>query len=284
MSKQSKLFLYGLLALAIPSLAAAGQSYAEQFNARSLALGGAIRAIPASVMAARVNPAALCPIRGFFGGVSYEGQDRSGDGFDALQVTLVDNQTSAFAGAIQYSRRASADQIEDISVSLAGGKTNFFGASLRYIHGRDASSASWESAVVGDIGILAERPGGLRFAVTGQDLFASKLDFLEPRAALGVSYNLSSVWMLSADFVRNLDRAIEDGQDLHIGLEWSPRGSGFAFRAGYMYEGLSEERFYSAGIGWTNADGLVFGYAFQVPEDDRDREKIIHAFSVQAAL
>lgn len=284
MSKQSKLFLFGFLSLALPSLALADQFYAELFNARSLALGGAVRAIPASVMAARVNPAALCPIKGFFGGVSYEGQDRSGDGFDALQVTLVDNQTSAFAGAIQYSRRVADTQLEDVSISLAGGTKNFFGASLRYIHGRESSSDKWESALTGDIGILAERPGGLRIAVTGQDLFASQLDFLEPRAALGLSYNLSSVWMISGDFVRNLERDVDKGQDLHLGLEWSPRGSGFAFRAGYRYEGFDGDRFYSAGIGWTNAEGLVFGYALQLPQDDRGREHIVHALSVQAGL
>jgi hypothetical protein len=284
MANHRKLFLSAALALLFPALTTAAEIHPELFNARALALGGAIRAVPSSVMAARINPAALGPIRGFFGGLSYEGQSREENGFDAIQVTLVDNQTSNFAGAIQYSRRVSDFQLEDLSLSIAGGQANYFGGTLRYIHGRNSGGESWESAVVGDLGVLAERPGGLRIAVTGQDLFASKLDFLDPRAALGLSFNLSSVWLFSADFVRHLERDVEEGQDLHMGLEWSPRGSGFAFRLGYMYEGLEENRSYATGIGWKNEEGLVFGYAVMIPEDDATRSAAIHAFSVQAAL
>jgi len=286
MSSHRKLFLLILATMlflaSLPS--AAGEIRPELFNARALALGGAVRAIPSTVMAARMNPAALSPIRGFYGGFSYEGQDRDVGGFDAVQVTLVDNATSNFAGAIQYTRSTSDYQLEDLGISIAGGKSNHFGATLRYIHGRDSNLDSWESALVGDLGFLAERHGGLKIAVTGHDLFADQLGFLSPRIALGLAYPIFPRWNLSTDFVRHTEESMSDGQDYHVGLEWTPSGSSFALRFGQMWEGLTDEDATSIGFGWKSEEGWVFGYAVQKVRQISGFDNLRHCFSVQAAM
>ena len=57
----------------------------EIIDARAMALGGAARSLPATAMAARMNPAALAPMRGFWTGVSY--LTRNEPVLDALRVT-----------------------------------------------------------------------------------------------------------------------------------------------------------------------------------------------------
>jgi len=267
-----------LLAPTIPALAV--EITPETFDARAMALGGAARSLPAVGMSARMNPAAISPIRGFYGGATYLTQNE--DILDALRVTVVDNESSPIAGALQYNRMVAHHQeSEDVGLTLAtGAKGQWWGATVRYVHARDNPDDDWDGAFVGDAGILLKRPGNLRIALVGHDLFASTVDFLETRLALGISAAWDA-FTLSADVVRHIERSMDDGQDLMVGIEFAPKSSKWSLRMGQVWEGESADDAFSAGFGWS-LDTLEVGYAWR--KSRQDPGPTTHVFTIRGAF
>jgi len=233
----------------------------EQTDARTLAMGGALRSLAGPVAAARLNPAGVGRIRGFFAGTSYATRNKRP--FDAFSITLVDNVTSPMGGAIQYLRINGPEEREDVMLSLsAGQKGLWWGAAVRYVHGRERNEAGWDDVVSGDVGFLFERPNGAKIAVVGYDLVDSSIDFFEKRIALGVSQPMGKDWILAVDAVRNLEHEFSRGVDLHVGAEKAFASSPFLIRVGQMWDGVSGKDFPSAGIGWWG-NGFNFNYAIR---------------------
>lgn len=250
----------------------------ELYDARALALGGAGRSLSPSPTAGRMNPAAIAGIRGFYGGATYLTRDE--ETLDALRVTVVDNSSSPVAGALMYSRMVAGRELEDIGLVLAAGANNqWWGATTRYVHGRDSSSDEWDGAFVGDIGVLVQREW-LRIAVVGHDLFASTLDFLETRLALGLSTDFYG-FTLAGDYVRHLDTDLDHGQDTHVGVEYTPKGSKWSLRAGQVWEGATDEDAFTWGIGWTYKT-LELGYGWM--KTRQEPGPTVHVFSVRGSF
>lgn len=285
MKPSMKHFFLPLAAIALASVAGAAQAFdpmPEMIDARSLALAGAVTSLPSVTSAARANPAALAPIRGFYGGISYV--TRRDNQFDALAVTVVDNSSSPIAGALQYYRSVSDQETEDIGLSMASGSSSqFWGATARYVHGRNQRDDGWDGAFVADAGVLLLRESGLSIGIAARDLFATTFDVLSPRAALGVSYNniARGTVLVTADFTRYFDREFSQGHRFGIGLEWTPLQSYFVARAGELWDAASDTDAFSLGVGWRR-EGMEAGYAFQ--QNRQDASERLHLFTVSASF
>jgi hypothetical protein len=269
------------LLLAWPSApAGAAAPRPELLEARSLAMGGALRTLAGPVEAARINPAALGGVRGFFAGTSYATRYRNP--LDAFSLTLVDNVTSPMGGALQYLRVNGAQEREDVSLSLAAGKKGlWWGFTARYVHGRGDDTAQWVDVFTGDVGVLFERPGGLRIAAVGQDLLDTSLDFLERRIAVGASKSGLWGWTLAADVVRTLERDFSRGTDLHLGAEYALAATPWRFRLGQLWRGDTGKDYASAGVGW-GWSNVTIGYGIQRPRQDSG--EVLHAFSAEGSF
>jgi hypothetical protein len=273
------MLLLALWALARPSGAAVPSP--SLLNARSLGMGGAVRALSGPVESARVNPAGLAVQRGFFAGSSYA--TRRNSSYDAFSLTLVDNVTSPMGGALQYQRaRTIVAEREEMGLGLAMGKPGLrWGFTLRYVRGRADREAKWHDVFDGDLGVLFERPGGTRLAVVGYDLLGPSRDFLERRVAIGVAQTGVGSWNVAADVVRNLDRDFADGLDLHLGAEYQRPGSPWAARLGHLWRGDNGKDYQALGAGYSTG-GLTLGYALQWAR--QDRAEILHLFSVEGSF
>jgi hypothetical protein len=266
------------LVAACPSWAASPRT--EILDARALAMGGALRALAGPVAAARLNPAALGPERGFFAGAAYATERSSS--LDAISVTLVDNITSPMGGAIQYLRLHAREEREDLSLGLSLGKRGlWWGFTLRYVRGKNPGSTNWHDVFTGDLGVLFERPSGTRFVVVGYDLAQSSLDFLDRRIALGVAQSGLGRWSLEADFVRTLERDFSRGIDAHVGAEYQVPGWPCQLRLGQMWRGDTGKDYASAGFGWSFPE-VTLSYAVQKARQRSD--EYLHVISLQGEL
>jgi len=272
------LLLFAALLVTVPVWAATPRP--EILDARALAMGGALRTLSGPVAAARMNPAALGAVRGFFAGTSYA--TRRADACDALSFTLVDNVTSPLGGALQYLRLQSREEREDMSLSLAGGKSGiWWGFTIRYVHGRQRNEAEWHDVFTGDLGLLFQRPGGLRIAVVGHDLMQTPLDFLDRRVALAVSKDALWGWAVEADVVRNLDQDFGNGLDFHVGAEYAVGGTPWKLRLGQFWRGDTAEDYASAGVGWS-WENIALAYAVQ--KTRQEAGEFLHAFSIDGSF
>ncbi|MBI5015633.1 MAG: hypothetical protein HZB55_09115 [Deltaproteobacteria bacterium] len=250
----------------------------EATDARALGMGGAYRSLAETTAAARFNPAGLSPHRGFFAGASYATSPTSA--LDAVHITLVDNITSPMGGALQYSHFQGKEEREEISLSLSAGDTKQFsglwwGFTGRYVQARGRSAAEWDDLLTGDVGFLFERPGGIRIAAVGYDIFDTSSTFLNRRIALGVSRSSPEGWVVAGDVVRNLDRDVSSGVDLHVGGEYARPGSPWAFRAGYQWRGDTGKDYGSLGVGWRLTDVLQLAGALQQARQGADGHLVV---------
>ncbi|HSH68627.1 MAG TPA: hypothetical protein VK997_01830 [Deferrisomatales bacterium] len=250
-------------------------------NARSLGMGGAVRALSGPVESARVNPAGLAAQRGFFSGASYATRRHSP--YDAFSLTLVDNITSPMGGALQYRRtQGTSEEREEVSLGLAMGKPGLrWGFTARYVHGRADGEAQWHEVFNGDVGFLFERPGGTKLAAVGYDLLGTSLGYLERRVACGVAQTGVGNWNLAADLVRNLDRDFGKGLDLHLGAEYQAPTSPWAARLGHMWRGDNGVDYQSLGAGYT-LGRFSLGYAVQAALQDSGQ--LLHLISIDGSF
>lgn len=270
-----------VLGAAPPAPVDAAVPHPTLLNARALAMGGAVRALAEPVESARLNPAGLATRRGFFAGSSYATRRRAP--YDAFSLTLIDNITSPMGGALQYQRTTGpTEEREEVGLGLAVGKPGLrWGFTTRYVHGRDGREAQWHNVFNGDLGVLFERPGGIRLAVVGYDLLGTSLEFLARKVACGVGRSGLGSWSLEADLVRNLDLDFADGLDLHLGAEYRHPRSPWIGRLGQMWRGDNDKDYPSAGFAYQTGR-LDLGYAVQLAR--QERRELLHLFTVDGSF
>lgn len=274
----NKTALLILLTFATPALGT--PPGVEFLDARALGMGGAVRTLADPTAAALVNPAALGPARGFFGAATYA--TRRDEAFDGLALTLVDNVTSPMGGSLQYLRLRGAEQREDLSLSLAAGKRGlWWGFTMRYVQGRNPDGSEWKDEVNADLGFLFERPGNVRLAVVGSNLLDTDLKHLPRKIALGASRTGLGRWTVAADLVRNLEREMGEGLDLHLGAEYQA-GKAWALRLGQLWRGDTGRDYASAGVGWAQKDLLRVGYSLQRPR--QEPSGLLHVLSLEGSF
>ncbi len=266
------------LTLATPALGA--PPGIEFLDARALSMGGAVRTLADPTAAALLNPAALGPVRGFFGGTTYA--TRRDEAFDGLALTLVDNVTSPMGGSLQYLRLRGAEEREDLSLSLASGKRGlWWGFTVRYVQGRNPDGSAWAEEFNADLGFLFERPGNVRVAVVGSNLLDTSLDHLPRKVALAASRTGLGRWTVAADLVRNLEHEVSRGLDLHLGAEYAA-GRAWTLRVGQLWRGDTGKDYASLGVGWAHKDALRFGYGLQRARQEAG--ELLHVLSLEGSF
>ena len=271
-----KTFFAAATLLALPLAALATDPQPEVINARALGLGGAVTSVVDHAMSVRANPAALAVERGFFGGATYLNRDKNQ--LDSVSVALVDNQSAPIAGAVQYLRVVTDQEVEEVGLSFAGGDTTYYwGGTLRFVHARQDRDDDWDNAMVGDLGLLLVRQWGLNIGIVGRDLFDPSFRALERRVAVGASMPFYDAFMVSVDFVRYFDHGYSDGTSTHAGLEWHPQQTPWTLRAGYSTDGVTDADSYSLGLGWSN-QRITIDYGFQ--QNRRVTGELVHAISL----
>ncbi len=267
----------GILCLGFAGSAWAIPPLEAPLSARAVGMGGALRALARPAEAASLNPAAIGRKRGFFGGVSY--LTRREDPFDALAIVAVDNATSPFGGAIQYLRLNGETDQERLSLGLAWGPPGqWWGTTVRYVHGRDPGETRWRDVVTADFAALFERPGGLLIGVVGYNLVDTALDALQPRLALAVASTALRPWIFEADLVRNLDRDVSRGIDLHLGMEYRVPRTPWRMWAGQMWRGDTGKDYASAGVGW---EGSAYRAGYALQKARQRAGEWLHVFTVE---
>ncbi len=252
----------------------------ELFHPRAMALGGAVSSIPDPIMSVRANPAGIAASRGLYGAVTYI--TRNKDQFDAVSVSVVDNSSSKFAGALQYTRLASDQETEDVGLTFAAGLGGYyFGTTVRYVHGKNAVIDDWDGEFVGDIGMMLFRDSGIGIGIVGKDLFANTIKTLEQRATLGVSYSGLTDFIFAGDFTRYFEDDYKDGNGGSLGIEWAPSQTGLALRIGQMWDGRTDEDYPSVGFGWDNQK-FEIEYAYRITRQHTHQE--IHSISLSGTF
>jgi len=274
MGRVVKTFFAVLSSVGAATLCLGADPSPESFNARAMAMGGAVTSLAGKTVTARANPASIAPERGYFAGATY--LTRQVDQLDAIGVNIVDNNTAPIAGAFNYLRVVTTGESEEVGLSLAAGTGGYYwGATGRFAHTRKDRKADWDSAFVGDVGMLIVRDSGLRLGLVGRDLFTSYKP-LEGRVAFGVSYDFELGLTASTDYVRYLDRGAADGTTYHFGLEWTPGQTPWTMRAGYMNDRVNREKHLSGGLGWSN-QRINFDYCLRQNMDASS--DIVHVLS-----
>jgi hypothetical protein len=226
-----------------------------------------------------MNPAAIGRSRGFFAGATYAGEQ--GGDLNVLTITLVDSVTSPMGGALQYLYLRGDEDREDLSLGLSAGRHGlWWGFTARYVHGRDKGQAEWEDVGTGDVGILFERPSDTRIGVVGYNLIGTSLEFIDRRVALGISQSGLRGWNLAADLVRNFDRDLSSGLDLHLGAEYRIPPTHWDLRFGQMWRGDNGKDYASVGFGWSYANVAV-AYGLQKA---RQASEYLHVFTVDGSF
>ncbi len=237
----------------------------EMYNARAMALGGAVTSVPGKIMSARANPAALAPIKGFYGGATY--LTRNENQLDGIAVTLIDNVSAPITGALNYERTVTDGESEEVALSLASGMNGYYwGVSGRFAHTRKTRLADWDNTFLGDAGLLIMRDSGFSFGLAARDFFDSNYQALKRRVAGGLSYSLDSGLLLSADYVRYFDLDEKRGATIHTGIEWKPNQTPWSFRVGGLFDRITRETYFSLGAGWSN-QAFEIDYAYRANRD-----------------
>ncbi len=244
-------------------------------------MGGALRTLAGPVASPRLNPATLGVVRGFFVGSSYSTAEEGA--FDAFSLTIVDNVSSPMGGAIEYLHIQGEDELDNLSLSLAAGRSGlWWGVTGRFVRSRVRGASGWQDDLTMDVGLLFERPGGLRFAAVGYNLADTTTKQIKRRVAFGASFSDLFGWTLAADVVRNLEGDISRGLDLHLGAEYAFGESGWTGRLGQMWLGETGKDYASAGVGWDWKSSLRLAYALQKARQ-RDTE-FFHVFSAEGTF
>lgn len=265
MRSSLKTFFTAALIAALSGPAIAADPSPELYNARAMALGGAVTSVPGKIMSARANPAALAPVRGFFGGASY--LTRSVNQLDGIAVTLIDNISAPIAGAVNYLRVVTEGESEEVALSLATGVSDYYwGMSARFAHTRKTRTADWENTFVGDVGLLTIRDSGFTFGLAARDLFDTSYEGLRRRVAGGMSYSTEFGLLIAADYVRYFDYSVSEGSTVHAGIEWKPNQTPWSIRAGSLWDNITNENYLSMGLGWSNKS-FEIDYAYRVNKD-----------------
>ncbi len=259
MSRSSLVAL--LLALPLPARAAV-ETYTPETVAgvRSVGMGDAFRAVGTSNDAIVDNPAAmsLAPryeLDGFFGYAP-------GAPATYWNGSIVDSNTSPLAVGIDYTHLASGTEASRFSGNDLRLAMSFPLAGMIYLgfsgHWLDFGMAQPINAITGDAALIIKPLDILTITGIGYNLIGVENNVLAPReVALAAAVGTDASYHVAGDAVVNLATP-QPVFDWHLGGEYFLAGL-VALRAGYLYDGLINGNFASAGAGV-----VVQGFAFDV--------------------
>lgn len=257
-----KLAFLALIAVAAAASGAEVQTYtpSDLAGVRSIAMGDAFRAVGTSNDAIVDNPAAL--------GLAprYELDGMFGFAFGApatfWNASVVDSNSSPLAMGVSYTHLASGTgdarfSGSDTRLALAVPLADFvfLGVSGNWL---DFGMAQQINAITGDAALIVKPIDILTISGIGYNLIGVENNFLAPRkVALAAAVGTDATFHVAGDAVANLSTT-SPIFDWHLGGEYFLAGL-VALRAGWMYDGLINGHFLSAGAGI-----VVQGFAFDV--------------------
>ncbi len=247
---------------------------------RSVAMGGAFRAVATSNDALVLNPAGLAASQ------HYEVDGFFGYAFGApatyWNASIVDATTIPLAVGVDYTHLASGTSPDrfggnNLRVGLAypisdqlfvGITGNWLDFDPTAASGSVPSSGPYASAVTGagyransitgDVGLIYKPTDIVSIAAVGYNLVNVNNDFLAPlEGALAVAVGTDTTFRVAGDVVANFSQP-SLVLDYHLGGEYLIAQL-VAVRAGYMFDGIEKAHFGSVGV-----SVLVPGFAIDV--------------------
>ncbi len=238
------------------SLAAAeqGPGVAEVGRARSIAMGGAFRALGAGTETVEGSPAGISAQKRYLIELGGAWDPRNPWGFGSLSV--MDSATSPLAAGLSYSLMSlgsgDAQRVAHVNTGAFAIPLGAFhvGASMRHILMTGARSAN---ALTGDAGALLQL-GPLSMAFTGHNLIDVRNPDFPRHFSAGLGFALP-VFSVALDG-RGYFGGEEPVYAFHSGAEFILARQ-FPLRAGYIHDNLRGARTVTAGAGVFIQNGAV---------------------------
>ncbi len=255
--------LLGLSLALVPglSLAQSAPGLVDLVNARSMAMGGAYRALGAGDSLSG-NPAAML-VRKLYQ-LETTGAWDSASKFGFAGASIVDSQTSQVAGGLSYhyASLGRGDERRGAHLTSLGLATPFTDKLFAGVAGRYLLIASAANAITLDAGLLLRVSDAFSVAVSGHNLIDIRHPEMERYFAFATAYSAGALTLaadLRAKFSPTTQLAYSGG------LEYVAGGA-FPLRVGYSYDNISGNQFVSGGIGYLGpaGGGIDFGYRHEI--------------------
>lgn len=280
-----------LLSLAVATPAAAEEDWT---SGKTLAVGGAGRAMPLDTSGIVLNPGAIIsPLPAYASEVGYQRFDATRS--DVLHTSVLDCKTSLLAMGVSQTFEwqrppffpsedlswfdsEGVDELEDkrridrfvwaMAYGFAQRRFNL-GASLRVYHVRDPLRGD-TSPVSLDVGLSWWVSPNVAIGVVGGNLVPTKLEEEPTTLAGGFGVmTLGGILWFEADGVLDFDSADKVQVDVRAGAQLTLLTQ-FNIRAGYASDSMFGQQYVSWGLGWT-VPQFSAGYTMRVELGDMER-------------
>ncbi|MBI2897792.1 MAG: hypothetical protein HYY06_29810 [Deltaproteobacteria bacterium] len=256
-------------AFALVVVVAAPTARAEEAfeGARSLAMGGALRAAAVSNPSLYLNPAALAVGRLYHVEAAY--QYEAGAQGHLANASVVDS-TNAVAGGIGATYSVSDPDHADrtaydlrLGLGVPIGRAFSLGATLKYLHliqdgvPRTGSPVAAEEGepllddLTFDAGALLRVASFLSFGVTGYNLTALDSPEAPMKVGFGAAVNVAELAVIDSDVILDLSTYGKVAARYGIGGEYFAANR-YPLRVGYTIDPWLDQQFLSGGLGYVD--------------------------------
>lgn len=185
-----------LLVAAFVALFSAAASAQDFVGTRALSLGEAYRAIATGNDAIYMNPAGIAGVPRYSPELHYNfNLDKEDHQFD---LSVVDSKTAQVAAGLAYTfqgreltRRLTLQHTATLALAYPiFPRMLTVGVGLKYVNISDAVIGNYLNALSGDVGVLANLPGGISLAAVGYNLIPIKSTDVPISAAFAAAWDL----------------------------------------------------------------------------------------------
>jgi len=254
------------LTFSLISIAVNAQTF---FGAGAEALGRAGRAANIAIEDHFLNPAGLAFSQSINMGVAFQESDISlSTPTNSYNVIITNNNPEEFAAgglAFVTNRFSYTDRIvndQDISLDIAFhlAPTISFGVQEHRLWRTDNAGNSYTKYNT-TVGFLALPRSWFGIALVAYDLFGDTDNVLNPAIALGTNLIIMDLVHFRMDLVRPTQQNPTGNGSLNVGAEFD-LNYGFMLRAGALWDGIANTRFWTGGVGW-DGPNLSLAYAYR---------------------
>lgn len=272
--------MFRLLLLLVPLWPLSAVAQVPPLSVRSLGMAGAVRGDPVGNSAVVGNPAGMSRSYLYSAEASYV---RAAPGYNAAGLNVVDSKTQpAMAVGLAYAYQFTdgdqpIDDGHDARLAFAHAfvqQVFSVGVGLHYVH-IDREGAEGNEKVrtfTLDAGLLFSPVPAFHIGVVGHNLIETDNPRLPRQVGGGLAYT-GELLTLDADVVADFDRGDGTAVVAATGLEMV-LGDVVPFRAGFEFDGATEQKWVAGGIGFldtrTRKEGNQLNIAFRQNIDNSD--------------
>ncbi len=256
-----------LASVAFPAIASAQVdiSLRDLYNARTLSMGGAFRALAYGTEVIEGNPAGLAARKRYL--VEVTGAYDPNSDFGSGSIGAMDSSTSFLAAGINYRYlvdgghpfRRGHQATVGLAIPIAS--RIFLGASGKYLN---LGGLGARNGVTADAGLLIRIADSIGISISGHNLIDMRVVDFRPYFAAGVGYAAGPLAVavdVRADFASVKDQTrltYHGGAELFV-------TEGLPIRAGFERDQLNHASYWSAGFGLVDTGGgLDFAYRHEL--------------------